>query len=66
MSKLDELIAKLCPDGVGYHILNDVCDIYDGTHSTPKYTETGVRFASVENIQNPYESRKLDKERIRL
>lgn len=49
MSKLDELIRELCPDGVEYVKLNSVCDIYDGTHSTPNYTESGVKFASVEN-----------------
>ena len=50
MSKLDELLRELCPDGVEYVKLNSVCDIYDGTHSTPNYTESGVKFASVENI----------------
>ena len=54
MSKLDEMIRELCPDGVEYVKLNSVCDIYDGTHSTPNYTESGVKFASVENIGNLY------------
>ena len=26
------------------------CDVYDGTHQTPKYTKTGVPFLSVEDI----------------
>lgn len=30
--------------------LGDVTDIFDGTHQTPKYTESGVKFVSVENI----------------
>ena len=63
MSKLDELIRELCPDGVEYVKLNSVCDIYDGTHSTPNYTESGVKFASVENIGNLYETRKYISEK---
>ncbi len=30
MSRLDELIKELCPDGVEHHKLNDVCDINKG------------------------------------
>lgn len=63
MSKLDELIRELCPDGVEYVKLNSVCDIYDGTHSTPNYTESGVKFASVENIGNLYATRKYISEK---
>ncbi|WP_086224906.1 restriction endonuclease subunit S [Campylobacter devanensis] len=33
-------------------ILGDICEIYDGTHQTPKYTKTGVMFLSVENIKD--------------
>ena len=63
MSKLDELIRELCPNGVEYVKLNSVCDIYDGTHSTPNYTESGVKFASVENIGNLYATRKYISEK---
>ena len=63
MIKLDELIRELCPDGVEYVKLNSVCDIYDGTHSTPNYTESGVKFASVENIGNLYATRKYISEK---
>ena len=63
MSKLDEMILELCPDGVEYVKLNSVCDIYDGTHSTPNYTESGVKFASVENIGNLYATRKYISEK---
>ena len=63
MSKLDEMIRELCPDGVEYVKLNSVCDIYDGTHSTPNYTESGVKFASVENIGNLYATRKYISEK---
>ena len=52
MNKLDQIISELCPDGVEYKILNTVCDVYDGTHTTPKYTDSGVKFASVENIDD--------------
>ena len=30
--------------------LGDVAEIFDGTHQTPKYTDSGVKFVSVENI----------------
>ena len=33
--------------------------IYDGTHQTPKYTKSGIRFISVENISNLYDSQKF-------
>ena len=58
MSKLDELTKELCPDGVEYHKLNTMCAIYDGTHSTPNYTDHGVKFASVENINAPFDTTK--------
>ncbi len=32
--------------------LSTICDIYDGTHQTPKYVDSGVRFLSVENIND--------------
>ena len=32
--------------------LGEVSDIFDGTHQTPKYTESGIKFVSVENIKN--------------
>lgn len=59
MTKLEELIGKLCPDGVEYVKLNTICSIYDGTHSTPNYTDAGVKFASVENINAPYDTKKF-------
>lgn len=39
-------------------ILNDVAEIYDGTHKTPSYTDSGIPFISVENIDNLYGSNK--------
>ena len=38
--------------------LGDVCGIFDGTHQTPKYVDTGIKFVSVENINSLYESEK--------
>lgn len=32
--------------------LGDISKIYDGTHQTPKYTNTGVKFVSVEDIDD--------------
>ena len=31
-------------------VLEELADIYDGTHQTPKYTQKGIKFLSVENI----------------
>lgn len=38
--------------------LNEIAQIYDGTHQTPKYTNNGVSFISVENISDIYNSKK--------
>ena len=38
--------------------LGEVCKIYDGTHTTPKYTDTGIKFVSVENINNLFATQK--------
>ena len=38
--------------------LKDVVSIFDGTHQTPNYKTTGVRFISVENILNPLATQK--------
>ena len=54
MNKLEQLIKELCPNGVRFIKLNTVCSIYDGTHQTPNYTTSGVKFVSVENIGNLY------------
>lgn len=39
--------------------LGKICNIYDGTHQTPKYTNNGIRFVSVEDISNLKDSRKF-------
>ena len=38
--------------------LESVAGVYDGTHKTPKYTSSGVKFVSVENINNLYATKK--------
>lgn len=38
--------------------LSEIAEIYDGTHQTPKYTDSGVSFISVENINDIYNSKK--------
>jgi len=39
--------------------LGEVCGIFDGTHQTPKYTDNGIKFVSVENINGLYNSNKF-------
>ena len=39
--------------------LGAVCEVYDGTHQTPEYTENGVPFVSVEDIDNLYATKKF-------
>jgi len=31
--------------------LGELADVYDGTHQTPVYTDSGIMFLSVENIK---------------
>lgn len=57
MHLTSELIDKVNSDNIVN--LEEVCGVYDGTHSTPQYTESGVRFVSVENIDNLYASTKF-------
>ena len=40
--------------GVELKRLEDIAELYDGTHQTPKYISTGVPFVSVQNINNIY------------
>ena len=53
MSKLDELIQQLCPDGVEYKLLGEVCNsISDGSHNPPKGVgESSYIMISSQNIQ---------------
>lgn len=43
---------------VEWKMLGEIAKIYDGTHQTPKYTESGVPFVSVQNIKNLYGTEK--------
>ena len=59
MAKIDDSVKKKVPelrfegftDDWEVRKLNEVSDIYDGTHQTPKYQDNGVMFLSVENIK---------------
>lgn len=70
MSKLNELIDKLCPNGIDYVDLEEICEVYDGTHQTPEYTSEGVKFVSVQNISGLYDTDKYvsqeDYEKFRI
>ena len=37
---------------MSHYSLNDVAEVYDGTHQTPNYVSHGIRFVSVENVTN--------------
>lgn len=39
--------------------LGKISKIFDGTHQTPDYVESGIKFVSVENINSPYASDKF-------
>lgn len=51
---VDEIPYEL-PKGWEWARLNDICSlITDGTHSTPKYTESGVPFLSVKDLSKGF------------
>ena len=53
MSKLEELIAELCPNGVEHLSTNDVkLDSFWLMPSTPKYTEMGIPYITSKNVRN--------------
>ena len=39
--------------------MNAIAEIYDGTHQTPEYKDSGIPFISVENIDDIYSSKKF-------
>ncbi len=53
----DTLIQKECKSEKVK--LNTICEIYDGTHQTPQYTNSGIPFVSVENIDDLYRTQKF-------
>lgn len=53
MSKLDELIATLCPDGVEHKELNSVCEFKNGfSFKSSLFKETGKPILRITNIVN--------------
>lgn len=44
------------------NVLGEVVYVYDGTHQTPKYTNEGVKFLSVENIKTLDSNKYISKE----
>jgi len=58
----DEDVTKKIPDidcsQVKTLRLDEVAKIYDGTHQTPNYKDSGIPFISVENIKDIYGSKK--------
>lgn len=51
-AKVPELRFEGFADDWEERKLSEIVDIYDGTHQTPIYTDSGVKFVSVENISN--------------
>ena len=39
--------------------LREIAKVYDGTHQTPNYVDSGIKFVSVEDIQSLYDSNKF-------
>ena len=53
MNRLDELIAELCPDGVEYKALGEVCGFISGfAFKASTFTTTGEPICKTTNIQN--------------
>lgn len=52
----DQLLDFEGKPGVEMKTLGEVCGIFDGTHQTPNYVESGIKFVSVENIKDIYSS----------
>lgn len=50
-AKIPEIRFNGFSEDWGNDTLNNVADIYDGTHQTPCYTDKGIMFLSVENIK---------------
>ncbi|WRN05428.1 restriction endonuclease subunit S [Staphylococcus aureus] len=47
---------------MGREEAREVAEIYDGTHQTPKYTNEGIKFLSVENIKTLNSSKYISEE----
>ena len=55
----DKLLSQNVNSNIQIVRLGDICQVYDGTHQTPKYTNSGIKFVSVENINDLYASQKF-------
>ena len=64
MSKLDDLINKLCPDGVEYISLENCCDYVDYRGKTPKKTDSGIFLITAKNIRQGYIDYESSKEYV--
>ena len=51
-SNIPEIRFKGFTDVWEQRKLNELCNIYDGTHQTPNYKDSGIMFLSVENIKD--------------
>lgn len=58
-TKVPEIRFQGFTDAWEQRKLKDVADVYDGTHQTPDYTQSGVKFISVENIKDINRSKKF-------
>lgn len=53
MSKINDLIKELCPNGVEYKNIKDICvENFWVMPSTPKYQDNGVPYITSKNIRN--------------
>ena len=52
MSRLDTLLQELCPDGVEYKRLEEVCSVItDGSHASPLGITEGYYMPSVKDMR---------------
>lgn len=52
MSRIDDLIAKYCPNGVVFEELQKVADVLNGyAFKSNKYTESGIRVIRISDVQ---------------
>ena len=51
-SNMPEIRFKGFTDAWEQRKLSELCNIYDGTHQTPNYKDSGIMFLSVENIKD--------------
>lgn len=61
-SCVPEIRFKGFTDDWEQHKLGELCNIYDGTHQTPVYKNSGIMFLSVENIRTLKSKKYISKE----